>query len=220
MTSSSVVAVASATEIGEWVERNAAEELRQRAETIAAIERAAADAGDLGKDMYAGDSSWPGRSGTREVGSNIWQQVTKSSVETKASLASSAEAPRSRSRGRVVLLLAVGLCVTTLALALVLFSRTHASAQVTRTTTDKVVVAPKVDDVPTANVEDLPQAPPTDTILELEPEASKPVAAPPPRAKGSTPRPPTKSSSHSEDNCNPPYTADSNGHIHFKPSCL
>jgi eukaryotic-like serine/threonine-protein kinase len=214
---SSAIAVASATEIGEWVERNAAEELRQRAETIAAIERAAADAGDLGRDMYASDSSWPGRSGTREVGSNVWQQVTKSSVETKGSLAESEEAPRFRSRGRVILLLGVGVCVTTLALSFVLFSRTRAPAPVTRTT-DKVVVAPKVENVPTANVEDLPQAPPTAAILELEPEASTPAATPPPRARG--PRPPQKSSTHSEEDCNPPYTADSNGHIHFKPSCL
>jgi serine/threonine-protein kinase len=217
---SSVIAVASASEIGEWVERNAAEELRQRAETIAAIERAAADAGDLGRDMvYGGDSSSSGRSGTREVGSNIWQQVTKSSVETKASLASSEQAPRLRSGGRLVLLLGVGVCVTTLALAFVLFSRTHAPTQVTRTT-DHVDAAPKVENVPTANVEDLPQAPPTATILELEPEASRPAATPPPRAKGSTPHPPAKSSTHSEEDCNPPYTADSNGHIHFKPSCL
>jgi len=221
----SVIGVASSTEIGEWVGRNAADELRERAETIAAIERAAADAGDLGREGTPFGHGSPGRSGTREVGSNVWLDATKSEVETRASVISSvasgtATAPWFRSRRRVALLVGAGACVPALAVALFLFLRNQPAKQATHANEKASVAAPKSESVPApaVNVEDLPQAPGSAPMLEIELDASS-APAPATHAKGSAPvrtRPPA----HSENDCNPPYTMDSVGHIHFKPSCL
>src|SRR5580700_8509233 len=82
----SIIGVASATEIGEWVEKNAAEELRQRAATIAEIERTAAEAGDLAQlGQRDSGNSTPGRSGMREVVPKVWSQATKTDVDTEDS---------------------------------------------------------------------------------------------------------------------------------------
>ncbi|HSY25352.1 MAG TPA: hypothetical protein VK841_24675, partial [Polyangiaceae bacterium] len=61
------------------------------------------------------------------------------------------------------------------------------------------------------NVDDLPVAAPP-------PDASTVVSAAP-TAKPQWQRGPV-SPPPSTDDCNPPYTADAKGHIHFKPNCM
>jgi serine/threonine protein kinase len=221
----SIIGVASPTEIGEWVEKNAAEELRQRAATIAEIERSAADAGDLAKGIVPrdGDASI-GRSGTQEIGSNVWQQATKTAVGQDGMPAPGERSPKSEAKSRrLAILFGAGACVVALALTLVLSRRTSAGTHDVHTDTHPVAPAPSAS-VPAVavNIDDLPRAPTTATVAVPQPDASETAAPPPPpvHAKGGTSAPRTHTHPHSEDDCNPPYTADANGHIHFKPSCL
>jgi serine/threonine-protein kinase len=224
---SSVIGVASATEIGEWVTRNAAEELRQRAATIAEIERTAAEAGDITKGPGQKDvgTSTPGRSGTREVGATIWTQATKSAVgAADASLISSVAVGRSAApppgSRRLAVVFGAGACVLAVILAIVLSQRTQTGAQSDHAHSPPAVAAkpPEVTPPVRVSVDDLPRAPSTAKVDVPEPEASQTVPAPahpraPSHGSGRAPVPPG-------DDCNPPYTADANGHIHFKPSCL
>jgi eukaryotic-like serine/threonine-protein kinase len=224
----SIIGVASATEIGEWVERTAAEELRQRAATIAQIERMAAEAGDLTKDLGGDEgTASPGRSGTREILSNIWRQSTKTGVGTDRSVipgvsVGSSDAPPAPSR-RLAIALGVGACAIALVLVLVLSLRTRTGGG--SANASPLVAATPSETVPPVrvNVEDLPRAPATATTAE--PELEMPATPPPPpvqhpKSGSSTPRSPAKAPARADDDCNPPYTADANGHIHFKPSCM
>jgi eukaryotic-like serine/threonine-protein kinase len=224
----SIIGVASASEIGEWVEKNAAEELRQRAATIAEIERAAADAGDLASGIAPRDGeASPGRSGTQEIGASIWQQATKSTMGPDVSLISSValgrSAPPQPSR-RLALAFVAGACAIALVFALVLSLRSRPAIQSAPTDPHLPVASTPSETIPSTqvNVEDLPHAPPTATVAGPEAEVSPHLPSAPTHAKSnsSTPRSPAHTSAHADDDCNPPYTADANGHIHFKPSCL
>jgi serine/threonine-protein kinase len=210
---SSIVGVASATEIGEWVARNAAEELRQRAATIAEIERNAAEAGDLAKLAGERDvgTSTSGRSGMRKVAASIENQATETAGRSNA--------PPATSR-RITLALGATACVLAIVLAIVLFQRHPSATQSARATTPLAVAAAPSEMVPpTVSVDDLPRAPTTATVDTPAPEPSQaqapPIHAKAPSAHGS----PARTPAHTDD-CNPPYTADANGHIHFKPSCM
>jgi serine/threonine protein kinase len=224
----SIIGVASATEIGEWVEKNAAEELRQRAATIAEIERAAADAGDLAKGIAPRDSDVsPVRSGTQEIASNIWQQATKSVVGPDVSLISSVALGRSDSppppSRRLALAFIAGGCAIALLFALVLTLRSRAGIQGAATDRHPVVAATQPESAPVrVNVEDLPRVPATASDATPEPDVSSQARPAPAHARGGSSNhgSPSRPPAHADDDCNPPYTADANGHIHFKPSCM
>jgi hypothetical protein len=211
---SSIIGVASATEIGEWVARNAAEELRQRAATIAEIERNAAEAGDLAKLQGERDvgTSTSGRSGMRKVAASTGNPATKAAVGREDSPAFSRQ---------IALALGATACVLAIVLAIVLFQRHQSATQSGRATTRlAVAAAPSETAPPTVSVEDLPRAPATATVDTAAPEPppaqAAPIHAKAPSAHGS----PARTPAHTDDDCNPPYTADANGHVHFKLSCM
>jgi hypothetical protein len=222
----SIIGVASPTEIGEWVEKNAAEELRQRAATIAEIERSAADAGDLAKGLGRDGDASVGRSGTQEIGSNVWQQATKTAVGQDMAPALGGRSPRSEAKSRrLAVMFGAGACVVALLLTLVLSRRTSAGTHDNARADAHPTAAAPSESVPTVavNIDDLPRAPNTATVPVVpQPDPSETAAPPPTHAKGGGTSAPPRSHTHArpDDDCNPPYTADANGHIHFKPSCM
>jgi hypothetical protein len=75
--------------------------------------------------------------------------------------------------------------------------------------------------VPTLNVEDLAtadQAQPSAPTAAPKPVAHATATATPPAATTVAPAGPSRE--HASEDCNPPYTADAKGHIHFKPNCI
>jgi eukaryotic-like serine/threonine-protein kinase len=235
--------VASPTEIGEWVERTAGEQLRETAARIASIERSAAESADnLPRLMpvpgeRSSDIPATGAAGQDEPPTYVWGQTTRN--ERRPRRDSEMSSPESglaiiktgRSR-----MLAIGLGASALAVAvcilLVVLLRTGpepaavVSAPAAQAVANHSPIDPPVaaSVVPTLNVEDLATA---DPARPSPPETAAPAAAPKPaHAAGSTAPPsvavaPTGlSHEHAAADCNPPYTADAKGHIHFKPDCI
>jgi serine/threonine protein kinase len=234
------IGVASPTEIGDWVEETARDELRERALHIQQIERAAAEAAESGpasvNTAAALDPSAPLGRRVREAGS-IWgnnSQATRNeriplepSQVSSMSLARASEPPARPSRKLVSAIVASASAVL-LVVAFLLFSQTRgkldlgshvqssqpplrATTPSTASASPPPVASASAEPTVVTNVDDLPLAAPL-------PDASTAVIAAP-TAKPQWQRVPV-SPPQSTDDCNPPYTADAKGHIHFKPNCM
>jgi serine/threonine protein kinase len=233
------IGVASPTEIGDWVEETARDELRERALHIQQIERAAAEAAEGGAAAGNGaggglDASAPVGKRAREA-SSVWgnSQATRNeriplepSQVSSMSLARASEPPARPSRKLVSAIVASASAVL-IVVALLLFSQTRSKLDLgqhaqssqppVRATpmASASVVAPRpppsAEPTVVTNVDDLPIAAPL-------PDASTAVTAAP-TAKSQWQRGPAVPPP-SADDCNPPYTADAKGHIHFKPNCM
>jgi serine/threonine-protein kinase len=242
------VGIASPTEIGDWVERTAGEELHARAMRIAQIERAAAESsGSLpaASSPSIADSLPPARQQRPSDGPTyVWGQKTKaegrgqaeaSGFSSPSSGLAVLRAPRSP---KVIFAVAASAVALAIVACTLLFLQTTAkrSAQTPEPSSHAAApslpsapaaataVAEPAPTVPTLNVEDLASAsatasatptplPPAQAARQVRP-AGAPVAGPPPGG------PRSGSASGSNADCNPPYTADSKGHIHFKPNCI
>ena len=233
--------VASSTEIGEWVERTAGDQLREVAARIALIERSAAESADnlpqLRLESGEGASKVPAAALVlpNDRPTYVWGQTTRN--ERNPRPASERPSPWRRRAIEKVLersqirSLVVGLGGSVLAVAvgvsLVFLLRAEpdpARAAVAQPS-QKLVNLPPVG---------LPPSAPTAVVPTLNVEESRDgrlgasLARPrfPPRQVRSGPRTPrparrARSTCPSADaDCNPPYTADAKGHIHFKPNCL
>jgi serine/threonine protein kinase len=252
-----VVGVASPTEIGEWVERTAADELRERAALIAEIERSAAEAVEVPQLASSPAKDRDAGSGKRARESH-WHQTTKRegvpairdvSQVSSLSLARASEPPGRPSR-RLLSAILVSAGAVVLLLLLLVLSRarfksgdTHVDPAVTAASKPGEQ-APHAGGDAVTNVEDLPRAlatTPAPALADSEtaparppsPVRQGPTAAVPPgnavrsapvAARGEPPpvpsaQAPAPSASAAPD-CNPPYTADAKGHIHFKPNCM
>lgn len=234
--------VASATEIGEWVERTAGEQLREIAARIALIERSAAEsAGEPPRLLpvpgeRASDPPAASVILKSEPPTYVWGQTTRNERKPHASSEVSSPAGRAVLKTGRPLSLAIVLGGSALALALavslVLLLRATPKAAVA------IVTRPPPSLVDTAPVEPPPSAPsgvmPTLNVEELAVDPTKVPPTPPPspttaakptRAAATAPihvasPAPAPSARPTSADCNPPYTADAKGHIHFKPNCL
>jgi eukaryotic-like serine/threonine-protein kinase len=266
-----VLGVASPTEIGEWVERTATDELRERAALISEIERSAAEAVELppttsppsGKDRDAGSGKR-----AREAPS-AWHQTTKRegvpfgprdvSQVSSLSLARGSEPPGRPSRKLVSAIVAsAGAVVLLLGLLVVSQARsrrgdaradqavsaaTKSSHEVPHPGGDSVT---NVEDLPRALVATSPSAAPADEVPAPRPPvrtggpppvvgqgigapagggvprggAVAPVTTAPAASAAATAPAASASATAGASDCNPPYTADAKGHIHFKPNCM
>jgi serine/threonine-protein kinase len=250
-----VVGVASPTEIGEWVERTAADELRERAALIAETERSAAEAVEV-PQLASGPANDRDAGSGKRARESHWHQTTKRegvpvirdvSQVSSLSLARASEPPGRPSR-RLVSAIVVSAGAVVLLLLLLVLSRArlksgdaHVDPAVTAASKPGEPVPHASGDAVT-NVEDLPHAranAPAPPAADSETAAA--VRPPPPVRQGPTaavpagnavrspprgePAPvpsaqaPAPSASAAPD-CNPPYTADAKGHIHFKPNCM
>jgi len=233
--------VASSTEIGEWVERTAGEQLRETAARIAVIERNAAESNDEAPRLLpvpAGDRVSDSPDSPRKPSdppSYVWGQTTKNERPgRRAAEASSPDTGLAVLRPGPSRKLAIGLGGSALAIAvatsLVLLLRTRATPAVTAAASPPPTLvsppppspAPNVaaNAPPTLNVEDL--AVPADSVRPaLAPLPTPANAVKSPRAATPTAGGAPAAAAHpTGDDCNPPYTADAKGHIHFKPNCL
>ncbi len=236
------IGLASAAEIADWVEHTAAEELRERALHIAEIERSAAEAAEGGTGAPAVTQSGPATLGRHpQDSSGTWGNSLPTRNErihhelsqlSNLSLARASEPPARPSRKLVSALVAFAGAILVV-VALLLFAQAHSKVESGRFESTrlesgaglqtsqlpppvKVTTPPSVEVPPSTNVNDLPVASPL-------PDASMSTATPglpPPRPQWrASPQPVWPAATASEE-CNPPYTADAKGHIHFKPNCM
>lgn len=225
--------VANATEIGEWVEGIAAEELHAREARIAEVEgsasswsaKAMSPPSALSPSVSSSPDEAPTRVASREPASGI--SVTK--VE---SIVDAPPVSRARSR-RPLFLAAIGggvFLVLALAVGIGAAVRTgepNAAKGSTSTNPTAVATTPVASVMPSATplasasasgaapaaiaVDALPKSTPTAT--------SKPPATATAIAKPAT-TPANNGAAAPKPDCNPPFTTDDKGHVHFKPQCM
>jgi serine/threonine-protein kinase len=197
-----VVGAAPPTEVGEWVEYIASEELRERTHRIEEIERI---------------TPTPPR-----------PKPTPADAHDPRSLVHLGMA-RSHAHNPVASWRYIGITGAVLAgcaLALGVMAIHAHRAVHTADAQAPAVETPSLPDVPSHDVDVVPPAwnaaataePPAPAATSAAPASAAPVRRNPPRfirAPRAASQAPT-----ARPDCNPPYTADSNGHIHFKPACI
>jgi serine/threonine protein kinase len=214
------VGVASASEVGEWVESLAHDELLKRASRVAEIESASSPSSARGSGALPSVGEMP------TTVTRSWPEVVQAQPELRSDVSSIAVSPilpaiqrHGRTRTAIVAGTAIAgtLLVVVMVLGSVLLFRREPSPA-------PVVLAPPVA-LP-ASVAPLPAS------ADLTPD---PSAAPPPDLATSTPTPtPTvtpastaaphrrvyKPAASPAPDCDPPFTIDGVGHKHYKPACL
>jgi serine/threonine-protein kinase len=190
-----ICAPASATVVGDWVQRLASERLDARARLVAEIERSTTRSRAVLAPMEEHPQPTSGVIPTAR-GPN----ASLPSFTGPMPLLPAAPAPASRGLGLggaialVVFFLLAGVGLTAIVLA-----RGGVRPPPAIDAPPAAIVAP-----PAQPTELVREEPPTATA-EREPEAAAPAPAAKPRAKPK---------------CNPPYTIDAKGHKHFIPECL
>jgi serine/threonine-protein kinase len=233
--------VASAAEIGDWVERVAAQELEERAKRIADIERGASDddletsvKGTTSPEREAPDAPTP--VGRREPEETTARKAAVPEVPSQVSSVSVSQptappaGPARRGRG---MWLAVGGGATALVLLLaVIVGVTRSAAPLGPTAASTPPSAASASSPPSPSLDEPPPAAPEVTAPATASAAPPPsvspmtteTARPPPTPTAATPtggaaHPPPAHTIRPPD-CNPPYTTDAKGHVHFKPQCM
>lgn len=207
------VSLASAREVGQWVQSLASKNLAKRSSEVAEIESVSSNIRDF----------FPRASGETELSSNANLELVSRPAPVAKSDAVSWPPPQPRRR----LWIAIGaaLLLGALGVAAVFATRTGSQDSLASTTTAPAVSHGTTEDaaVPSANQEPAvpaPSAPAPDP--SFRPATSEPVI--PTRRPPKTPRPPapatTGKTPPTKTNCNPPYTIDSEGFRVPKPDCL
>ena len=222
------------TEVGAWVERTAAAELEARASLIAVIERSAAES----SSRLTALASLPGAGAPdapTPVGKRLVEAPTDVLFSTLGS-ASGAQAVRARpSRGAVVRLVAVIAAVLVVAVgvfALIASRTSPRSVGAPPPPASSARAVPVPPDTPWKPVETATTSP-TNVSVATEGSAVPPAPtvsvshARPGQAASAPVRPPQAAASPSSTSggaarpgCDPPFTEDAQGHVHFKPGCL
>ncbi|MGA7120311.1 MAG: serine/threonine-protein kinase [Polyangiaceae bacterium] len=213
-----VVGAAPSTEVGEWVERVAAEELREREKRIADFERVGtvppkSPASPAREAATIVQRRIPGAIPGREAPSHAVPLAVAKTLSPPQPLES-----RQRSIGAA----ALALCATALTVLVLQlrhhpsppsFSASHSSslraatgaaATVNSTSGWTPVATSSAAPIPTLDLASTPTAVPNTAPgrSSKQPVLTKPQGAPP------------------REDCNPPFTTDSKGHVHFKPACV
>jgi len=213
-----VLGTAPTTEVGEWVERVAAEELRERANRIEEIER-------IATIPSKSSAPTPQEAGTivqrRIPGTVPGREAPSHAVPLAVAKTLSPPHPLERKQlsigAAVLTFCAVGLTMLALQLrhnpsppslsqsrSATLRGATVSTATVNSTSAWTPVATATAAPIPTLDLASAPAAVPS-----VPP--SRPTKQPAPtKAKGGP----------AGEDCNPPFTTDSKGHVHFKPACV
>ncbi|SRR5579883_810743 len=206
-----VVGTAPPTEVGDWVERVASDELRERANRIEEIERS------VSSGPFSTSSASAARGGRTSSGPGR----DRPSQESHLAMVHTDQpwVPPTRRRIRPWMAIAAGAaalfgCVTAIVVA------RHRPAP------PAIAAEPAVPPpTPIAGGEPLLAAPtsvPSAAPSEAAPNVLTPPTPNPPSARPfvRTAKPPIKTLAPPRPDCTPPYTTDRQGHLHFKPACL
>jgi len=207
------VGVASASEVGEWVESLAHVELLKRASRVIEIESASSSPGSA-----RGPGSLPSVAEMPTTVNRSWPEVAQAQPDLRSDVSSIAVSPilpvlpRQRPRTAVVAGTAVAGTLLFVLVVLLAFRRdptpTPASLP-SPVALPASALAPPPDPTP-----DLPTATPTTpTPTLILTSAPTPTATPHHRVYAPHP-------ASAAPDCDPPFTIDAVGHKHYKPACL
>jgi serine/threonine-protein kinase len=218
------IGVPSPTEVGDWVELVAGDDLRERAARVATIERRAVESAALA-DAGAGPDSGVADPVTPSGGVYAWGPTADATKD-----APSANVSPSKLRS-LALALAAGAALTVAGL----WSSHAMHARGAHAETPSVAHATSGDDAQTVRVAAAAAVPASPPVAEssIEPPPSAVESSRLPVSGSSAPtaqaRPKriivpsnvaSDSSRRAVDSCDPPYTTDAKGHVHFKPNCI
>jgi serine/threonine protein kinase len=232
--------LASSAEIGDWVEHVAAQDLEKRARRIADIENATTD-DDTQTTVFPSSPGKGAPDAPTPVGRRVAEEATGRSAiagpdpspsqVSSVSLAQSS-APSARTPKRTALIAVAATCA---AVFLVAIGAAVGSRHTDSTSPADSVAAPALPGPASSGPPALPTtvdtpAPPDTTVTPVA-TASSPEAlphAPPLAPTVGGPRPGPRPAAGpggapapaAGADCNPPYTTDAKGHVHFKPQCM
>ncbi len=212
-----VVGTATPSEVGEWVERVAADELRERANRIEEFERISSSAANrLARPAREPLKVVPlrpkGAIAGREAPSHVPALAVAKTVSPSLQMGA-----RRFSVGAAMLALFCAIGLTALAFRVphgkpeppvpaANHSSTPGSTSPTVTSTSAWVPIPTSTEAPISTLDPAPTPTPTPGVPPGRP--GRPTVAAKPR--NGAPRA----------GCNPPYTTDGKGHVHFLPACV
>lgn len=209
------VSLASAREVGQWVQTLASKTLAKRSSEVAEIESVSANI----RDFFPRMSSEPG------------ELISDASIELVSRPAPVVESdaltwPPPRSRRGLWIAIGAALLLGALGAAAVVAAGTGSEGE-PGAAVSAVAPGPLQEDAVASASKELPVAPvapDTDSSSRPTPSATSAPVAPtrrPPRT-GRPPEPttPTGKPPHTKTNCNPPYTIDAEGFRVPKPDCL
>jgi serine/threonine-protein kinase len=214
--------VASPTEIGDWVQRTASEELKEHAMRIASTERVAA----IAPESVSGGAAQQGDSTTVRPGRRTSDRPTQGWGK--------AEVRSRRPPGWVYAIVggAVALAVIGAGVRLLQSSSAHGPAA-SASPPAPSVAPPSTPAAASVKGVEPPPALPTPVTVEdhTQPGSAAPApsaaegtartrATATPPAGNATPQGHGAAAAAPRGDCNPPYAADAKGHIHFKPNCI
>jgi serine/threonine protein kinase len=225
---------ASAATIGEWVERTAAAELGERASRIAAIERSAAESlsrmSNLADIPGAGAPDAPTPIGKRLLyDATRYGHTHPTQTESLRRAATKKDFRGASSPRRLIVLAALALLFVLGAGVVFLRARHAPSPPPPRPSASHAITSPPLTTVPAATPLPAPADGDRTALLDAGTALPAPSSKAAPPALGKWPiQPPSPgragpaASSHGavKPGCDPPYTEDEQGHIHFKPSCM
>jgi eukaryotic-like serine/threonine-protein kinase len=225
---------AAPAEIGEWIERVAAAELSERASRIAAIERSAAESMSrltVASVPGEGAPDRPTPIGGRalDAATNVHRIAGTAANDAGEAADVSSFGHEVRARRRT-LFLAVASTLAILGVGLVVALATlrggtpsqpssglAASAILASAAPTTSAVLPPESETVAPSAGAAPSSEPVTVKASVAPTFNATTAAAAPRAARVAPAAP---SAGPKPGCDPPYTEDAQGHLHFKPSCM
>ncbi|HEX4517016.1 MAG TPA: serine/threonine-protein kinase, partial [Polyangiaceae bacterium] len=216
-----VLPPAPATEVAEWVEQCAHADLTEQAQHVGEMERSDSQSSWSMKAMrsvpeLAVPKSLPKE--TVDAVTRIQREDPRSGVSS-VSLSHTAPPPSKASPRTMKIAIAAAGAFGVVLVVVLAFALGKSSRETTPTS-----VAPEKTEIKLAATSNAPAViatpPPTTTassdvpvvsISALPKATTQTQAAPPPQNHGST---------NKGSDCNPPFTTDAKGHVHFKPQCM
>jgi eukaryotic-like serine/threonine-protein kinase len=222
----SVLPVASATDVAEWVEHCAASDLSEQAQRMTEMERSDSHSSWSLKAMRSLPAAMQQPLSTDEPPTRVARLEDPRSGVSSVSLSHTpppALPKTQRSKVAIVAVAGAAFFIGTVAIAFTMGKGTHDAATTpppTQTMTasaaapiqSQATVIPAATTPPT--IARAPVQTPTD-VPDISVSALPKVQANPPATRG-----PVPTATHTAADCNPPYTTDAKGHVHFKPQCM
>ncbi len=223
-----VVGAASHAEVGEWVERVAIDELRERANRIGEIERSSPErdvssdrsAAQVRKKRVIASTATPrDTAGTNtaqlQASADVIASESTSQVSHLAMVQN--EQPLDRSRRRTVGIAAAVLIVCAIGATLLAVRPTRqAPAPATSSAAAAPPKSPAVTTLTTATAAAAAATPPPNAAPPVVPTQSAPLVPLVRSGRGFG----RQSATFGRPDCTPPYTTDAKGHVHFKQNCV
>ncbi len=217
----SVMPLAPPTEVAEWVERCAEQDLTEQAQRMTEMERSDSHSSWSMKAMRSLPPEMREPLSTDEPPTRVKTLDDPRSGVSSVSLSQTPTPARpvsQRSKFLIIAVAAVAFVIGTVSVAFTI-GRQSSRGEASAVAATSPPLAP-TNIAPTATTTSVAMPPSTTTSTHIASNADPPVISV--SALPKTPVVPQQSQAQSQPkpDCNPPYTTDAKGHVHFKPQCM